>query len=120
MVMRGVSNIICSSTFTVLINSDQNVISFGGSSKGAHGQKEEYVFHPKIISSLNQITLISAGKNHCACLDNDGNVFTFGGNKYGQLGIGVDKDTLEFTHIHKKSILLLAHKFLVVIILQCA
>ena len=41
MVMRGVSNIICSSTFTVLINSDQNVISFGGSSKGAHGQKEK-------------------------------------------------------------------------------
>ena len=88
MALRSVSNIVCSVDFTVCINNDQNVVSFGTSRSGAHGHKEDNVFPPKIISSLNHIISISVGDGHCVCLDNDGNVFIFGYNYYGQLGIG--------------------------------
>ena len=59
MAMRSVSKIVCSYSFTVCINNDQNVVSFGRSSKGAHGHEEEDVFPPKIIFSLNHIISIS-------------------------------------------------------------
>merc|ERR1712100_591876 len=51
-------------------------------------------------SSLNHIISISVGIDNCGCLDNDGNVFTFGNNNQGKLGIG-DKD-LEYTSIPQK------------------
>ena len=100
MALRSVSTIVCSNEFTVCINNDQNVLSFGRARNSAHGHKEEDVFPPKIISSLNHIISISVGLDHCVCLDNDGNVYTFGGNQYGQLGIG-DKD-LSYTSIPQK------------------
>ena len=61
MALRSVSNIVCSYNFTVCINNDQNVVSFGTSSRGGHGHEEEDVFPPKIISSLNHIISISVG-----------------------------------------------------------
>ena len=73
MALRSVSNIVCSNFFTVCINNDQNVVSFGYSDKCGHGHKEYNVFPPKIISSLNHIISISVGDDHCACLNNDGN-----------------------------------------------
>ena len=88
MALRSVSNIVCSINFTVCINKDQNVVSFGTSYYGGHGHKEYKVFPPKIISSLNHIISISVGDRHSVCLDNDGNVYTFGSNGYGKLGIG--------------------------------
>jgi len=39
---------------------------------------------------------------HSVCIDYDGNVFSFGRNNYGQLGIGVGEDKLAFTHIPQK------------------
>ena len=114
MALRSVSNIVGSEDFTVCINKNQNIISFGRSKRGAHGHEEKEVFPPKIISSLNHIISISVGDEHCVCLDNDGNVYTFGSNFYGQLGIG-DTDTKHIS-IPQKVNLPLVHKFLVVII----
>ena len=100
MALRSVSNIVCSYVFTVCINNDQNVVSFGYSHRGSHGHEEYYVFPPKIISSLNRIISISVGNIHCACLDNDGYIFTFGNNNQGQLGNN-DVDVL-YTSIPQK------------------
>merc|ERR1712100_413684 len=102
--MGSVSSIVCSYDFTVCINNNKNVVSFGRSRSGAHGHKEDNVFSPKIIPTLNLIISISVcwdqNGGHCACLDNDGNVFTFGDNEYGKLGIG-DK-VKSFTSIPQK------------------
>ena len=92
MALRSVSTIVCSEYFTVCITNDQNVISFGYSYSSAHGYEEYNVFPPKIISSLKHIISISNYWDHCACLDNDGNIFTFGDNGYGKLGIGDEDD----------------------------
>jgi len=99
--LRSVSNIVCSDSFTLCLNNDLNVVSFGRSTNGSHGHKEDNVFPPKIISSLNHIISISTFGGHCVCLDNDGNVSTFGSNQYGQLGIG-NRDTLKYTSIPQK------------------
>ena len=100
MALRSVSNIVCSTDFTVCINHDKNVVSFGISDDGAHGHEKSNVFPPKIIPLLNNIKLLSVGEYHCGCLDNDGNVFMFGNNEYGQLGIG-DED-LSHTSVPQK------------------
>ena len=99
MALRSVSTIVGSDDFTVCINNNQNVVSFGRSFEGAHGHKEKDVFPPKIISSLNHIISISVGDNHCVCLDNDGNIFTFGRNEDGELGIN---DYTRYTSIPQK------------------
>ena len=64
MALRSVSNTVCSRNFTICINNDQNVVSFGWSYSRGHGHEEDYVFPPKIISSLNHIISISVGYNH--------------------------------------------------------
>jgi len=102
MASRSVSNIVCSVHFTLCVNNDKNVVSFGKSDKGAHGHKESVVFPPKIISSLKNIISISVGGYHCVCLDHDGNVFTFGSNNRGQLGIDVDYSAVHATHVPHK------------------
>jgi len=62
-------------------------------------KKKKKCLLQKIISSLKNIISIAVGNDHCACLDNRGNVFTFRRNNYGQFCIGVDSDTLEYTNI---------------------
>ena len=57
---------------------------------------------PEIIPSLTSIREICCGFGHCICLDNDGNVFTYGVNLYGQLGVGKSKRELQYTRIPQK------------------
>ena len=103
MTCRSVASLICGKEYTLCLSRDSTVYSFGYSIDGEHGHdEEEDVFPPKIISSMTHIKLISVGFRHSTCLDSDGNIFSFGDNYYGQLGIGVDGDTLDHTHIPQK------------------
>ena len=102
MFSRTSSTIVCSTYLTHSLSCDDTMYSFGCSSTGAHGHEEECVFPPKIIPLLKNIKSISVGGAHAVCLDNDANIFTFGNNEWGQLGIGVDKDTVVSTHIPQK------------------
>ena len=88
MASRSVSSIVCSTSFTVSINYDQNAVSFGKSYFSSNGNDGDKELFPKIIPSVKHIISISTSENHYACLDNDGNVFTFGLNGDGKLGIG--------------------------------
>ena len=46
---------------------------------------------------MKDISSVKCGSEHTICLDVFGNVFTFGSNRFGQLGIGIDKETLPQT-----------------------
>ena len=83
--------------FTICISNVRDVYSVGKQTQGAHGHKEEQVFHVTQVSLLKNIQSIDCGKYHTLCLDINGFVFTFGSNEYGQLGIGKDLTTLPFT-----------------------
>ena len=55
----------------------------------------------KLFPSLNTIKAIDCGNLHVICLDVDGNVYTFGSNDYGQLGIGPIPVKQRRFHFHK-------------------
>eukprot|EP01084_Bolivina_argentea_P079714 144533_1 len=47
----------------------------------------------KLIKNLHNIICISTGIHHALCCSEQGNAYSFGGNEYGQLGIGkIDLD----------------------------
>ena len=102
------SNIVCvdfagearySTGYTICISNDETVYSFGQNARGALGHEEDYrdrrIVSPSKIPPLKQIRNIDCGNDHTACVDYNGLVFTFGSNRYGQLGMG---NELNFTH----------------------
>ena len=101
MLNRNVPSIVCGHTYTLCLSVDKNIVSFGKSNRCGHGHEEEEVFPPKIIPSLKNIKSIATG-SHCICLDDNGNVFSFGCNHFGQLGVGYNNEELEYTHIPQK------------------
>src|SRR5262245_4147890 len=52
------------------------------------GQASPKEKSPQLITSVNQVAQISCGGNHSLILTQDGKVFSFGMNDYGQLGLG--------------------------------
>lgn len=96
-----VSSICCTYSFTLCISREGNVYSFG-THEAAHGQQEGWVEVPTIIPTLKNIQAVRCLSDHTVCLDYDGEVFTMGCNRFGQLGIGKAKNILEFTKIPQK------------------
>ena len=84
--------------YALCISSEGQVHSFGFHEKGAHGHKKAKVVSPKQILSLKNITSIACGDDHTLCLDINGDVFSFGKNMCGQLGLRKDNQTLEYCH----------------------
>ena len=74
---------------TIVVSNEGFVHSFGRIEYGANGFKEKIIsLVPTKIPSLMNVQSISCGMYHTVCLNNNGNVFTFGNNVHGQLGIG--------------------------------
>ena len=94
---RTLATIVCSSDYTLSI-SHEGVFYFGFL-VDIQLQTVEQIFPPRKIPSLEKIKSIDS-RLHCACLDYDGNVYTFGVNFYGQLGIG--DHTVQSTNIPQK------------------
>ena len=84
---------------TISLSNEGTLSSFGYCTYHSHGHEEEQIFPPKVIPTLQNIKAIAVSY-HCVCLDYDGNVFTFGRNNCGQLGI--ENNTLESTTIPRK------------------
>ncbi|XP_038710457.1 ultraviolet-B receptor UVR8-like isoform X2 [Tripterygium wilfordii] len=78
---------------TVCISADGDVYAFGGNQfgqLGTGGDQAETL--PRLLDTPNlenlQAKVISCGARHSAVLTEDGKVFCWGWNKYGQLGLG--------------------------------
>ena len=114
------NSVVCGRMHTLFLSNDGHVFSSGSSQfhRGIHGHEDLRILSPKMIPSLINVKSISASSTHSICVDDDGNVYTFGINRNGQLGIGVDQNTLESTHIPQKVNIPPCKKFLVVVNLQ--
>lgn len=57
------------------------------------------VLRPTCVPSLldSQIEAVAAGLWHTICICADGRVHAFGGNQFGQLGLGTNSDQCEVT-----------------------
>ena len=93
MTSRVVSTIIGLEQKTLSISNEGNVLIFGSNLT----EESEEIYPPRIIPSLMNIKAICCGTNHTLCLNVSGEVFTFGGNSFGELGVGKSKLSLRYT-----------------------
>jgi alpha-tubulin suppressor-like RCC1 family protein len=93
----GLNNIIqisCGRWHSVALKSDGTVWSWGDNGYGETGAAIDSTsscvcqFIPSQVSSLSGIIQISAGDDFTVALKNDGTVWAWGNNLYGQLGTG--------------------------------
>ena len=81
-------------TYSLAIGSDGNLYSWGNNTYGQLGNgtnDNNFNFTPSKVSlptGVTKFTQISAGTNHSLALDSDGNLYSWGYNYYGQLGMG--------------------------------
>jgi len=81
----------CGLVHTTLLTRDGQIYTFGCGSLARLGHGEnKHVLIPKIISTLKgkKIVQVACGSSFTICLSNNGSIFTWGCNRYGQLGHG--------------------------------
>jgi alpha-tubulin suppressor-like RCC1 family protein len=89
----------CGSDHTVLLSDDGRIWTFGFNEYGqlGHGDKENRNVPTEIQRNKNElpedvrIVDVSCGENYTVLISDDGRIWTFGDNGYGQLGHGDKK-----------------------------
>ena len=103
--VTNLSNIVsaeCGFNFSMVLNVNGEVFTFGSNLDGQLGlgiNKKIDKNTPILIPDLPEIFSISCGSRHAALLDINGNVYTFGCNSEGQLGLGINRNTIRPTII---------------------
>ncbi|KAK8356942.1 hypothetical protein V6Z12_A05G388000 [Gossypium hirsutum] len=87
---------------TVCISADGDVYAFGGNQfgqLGTGGDQAENQTLPRLLEDPSlensHVKFVSCGARHSAIITEDGKIFCWGWNKYGQLGLGdvIDRST---------------------------
>ncbi|KAJ7960162.1 Ultraviolet-B receptor UVR8 [Quillaja saponaria] len=110
-----VKKVSCGGRHSAVITDAGALLSFGWGLYGQCGQgSQDDELSPTHVSSLSgiQIEGVAAGLWHTVCTSADGDVYTFGGNQFGQLGTGADQaETLprllespSLDNVHVKSV----------------
>ena len=105
-----VAQVSCGSDHTLLSTEDGLVFSWGLNLSGQLGQhtKFHFISEPKRLehltgdrmgSPIDNIISVSCGVSHSVLLDSNGDVFTFGSNYFGELGISKE---IESTYIPQR------------------
>ena len=84
----------CGAFHTITLSNDGTAHSFGRNSEGqlGLGHNKNDVLLPTPIPNLPKINMISCGMFSTVCVDDEGFIWSFGENKYGQLGTGNKTD----------------------------
>ncbi|XP_061984837.1 ultraviolet-B receptor UVR8-like isoform X1 [Populus nigra] len=89
-----VKGIACGGRHSAVITDAGALLTFGWGLYGQCGQgSTDDELSPTCVSSLLGIRIegVAAGLWHTVCVSADGDVYTFGGNQFGQLGTGGDQ-----------------------------
>eukprot|EP00761_Pharyngomonas_kirbyi_P009679 gb/GECH01009697.1/.p1 GENE.gb/GECH01009697.1/~~gb/GECH01009697.1/.p1 ORF type:complete len:1087 (+),score=371.39 gb/GECH01009697.1/:1-3261(+) len=93
---QKVSKVALGMWHSLALTIDGNVYSWGEPTDGQLGNGDITTSQnePSLISKLadKNVVDIAAGGYHCACVTDDGKIYSWGNNIYGQLGIG-EKET---------------------------
>ena len=99
--INNITQISLGGTHTLALDTEGHVWSWGYNGYGELGNgtttsstEKVQVKSPDGEGVLENIVAISAGNYHSIALDKDGNVYTWGYNGYGQLGLGNTTNTV--------------------------
>ena len=84
----------CGFDHTITLSNDGTAYSFGRNDKGQLGLGHNKHFGPlpTPISNLPKINMVSCGTRFTVCVDDEGFIWSFGENNFGQLGTGNKTD----------------------------
>eukprot|EP01084_Bolivina_argentea_P081969 148433_1 len=88
--------------FTLFLSEDGRLYACGAGDRGQTGQgssSERFHVTPTLVPAVKNVTRIAAGQFHSICCTEDGDVFSFGLNREGQLGHGDDQNRTVPTQI---------------------
>ena len=88
---ENVIDIKCGS-FTIALTSYGDVLSCGSNYKAQLGRESDNYSSFKKIEELSDITRIECGSTHSLCININYDLFVFGYNELGQLGLGDTED----------------------------
>ncbi|XP_010532771.1 PREDICTED: ultraviolet-B receptor UVR8 isoform X1 [Tarenaya hassleriana] len=89
-----VKRIACGGRHSVVVTDSGAMLAFGWGLYGQCGQgSTDDELSPTCVSSLLGILIeeVAAGLWHTVCISSDGDVYSYGGNQFGQLGTGGDQ-----------------------------
>ena len=90
--LNGVTAVAAGHRYTVALKNDGTVWTWGDNHYGQLGNGESGLFSEDkltpIEASITDVAAIAAGYHHTVVLKNDGTVWAWGDNHYGQLGDG--------------------------------
>lgn len=86
---KYIKKIICGKHHTILYKKNGDLMGIGDNSSYQLGNKKinNIVYHPILIINDNKIKYIACGDSHTLIYRNNGGLYGFGNNKYGQLGL---------------------------------
>ncbi|XP_014250141.1 probable E3 ubiquitin-protein ligase HERC4 isoform X2 [Cimex lectularius] len=81
----------CGENHSLALNYWGEIYAWGDGTHGQLGQAIKNLPKPKIIRSIatNFVVQIASGYNHCMALTNKGELYSWGSNENGQLGLGL-------------------------------
>ena len=83
-----ITQISCGATFTVCVDYEGFIWSFGGNHYGLGTGNTTYFNVPQKIISIPPVHSVSCGGYHTLIITSDSSLWSFGYNKYGQLCLG--------------------------------
>jgi len=94
---QSVVGAVCGGDHNLVITDKGQVFSWGKDDKGQCGRggnDEQFKPTPRILKSFKTVIVsVAAGSHHSLALTQEGHLFSFGDNSYGQLGLGDRKIT---------------------------
>jgi alpha-tubulin suppressor-like RCC1 family protein len=87
MLNTHVQQIVANRRMTLCSTPDGRVFSVGKDFRTLNVQDERVLGIPRTFSLPVQISQMSIGRDHACLLSDNGRVFTFGSNQFGQLGV---------------------------------
>lgn len=93
----GYKKVSCGLRHSAIITRDSELLVAGTGKKGQLGLGDKYDDNSYLsiskVPDLYDIISVASGENHTVCLREDGTVFAWGDNKFGQLGLDPTIDT---------------------------